>query len=132
MNRGTLWRQENKERANETARAWYKKNKESCNRRSAEWLTRNPEYAIWHTAKQRASKSGIEFSIEVSDIVIPERCSYLDVPISYRNGASLDRIDNSKGYVKGNIEVISLKANRMKSNATKEELILFAKRVLHE
>ena len=43
---------------------------------------------------------------------------------------SLDRIDSTKGYVPGNVWVISNKANRMKSNAAAEELIIFAKSVL--
>jgi len=39
---------------------------------------------------------------------------------------TLDRIDPNKGYVKGNIQVLSHLANMMKSNATAEELHLFA------
>jgi hypothetical protein len=35
---------------------------------------------------------------------------------------TLDRIDNAKGYVKGNVCVISKKANTMKNNATPEEV----------
>jgi hypothetical protein len=45
---------------------------------------------------------------------------------------SLDRIDNNKGYIKGNVEVISWKANIMKSNASPEELVEFAKAILEK
>ena len=45
---------------------------------------------------------------------------------------SLDRIDNSKGYIEGNVMWISWKANTMKSNATKKELKMFADWVMNE
>lgn len=35
---------------------------------------------------------------------------------------SLDRLDSSKGYVKGNVRVISKRANQLKNNATVEEM----------
>jgi hypothetical protein len=38
------------------------------------------------------------------------------------NSPSLDRIVPSKGYVIGNIEVMSDKANRIKTNASLEEI----------
>jgi len=38
------------------------------------------------------------------------------------NSPSLDRLDNTKGYIKGNIVVISNKANRLKGDATLQEL----------
>lgn len=46
------------------------------------------------------------------------------------NSCSLDRIDSSKGYIRENSQVISLLANQMKSNATREELILFSEYML--
>jgi hypothetical protein len=93
---------------------------------------------MWNRAKQRSDKSGIEFSITPQDIIIPEFCPYLDLPLVVHKGSAggrpnspaLDRVDNSKGYTKNNIQVISHLANQMKASATKDQLILFSTRML--
>jgi len=80
----------------------------------------------------------MEFNLELSDILIPEKCPILDINMNvnsgrsgaYRNSPSLDRIDNDKGYIKGNVWVISQLANAMKSNASKRDLIAFSEWVL--
>jgi hypothetical protein len=93
-------------------------------------------------AKRRAKEKGLEFNIDNTDIDIPILCPILGIPIvkiytkgkstgPTSNSPSLDRIDNSKGYIKGNVRVISHKANTMKHNATSSELIMFAEWVLH-
>lgn len=87
-------------------------------------------------AKRRATSKGVEFNISQEDIIIPKMCPILEVPLvigtkgDYEYSPSLDRIDNSKGYVKGNIQVISKKANSMKNSATLSELKAFCKNVL--
>src|SRR5574340_63319 len=78
-----------------------------------------PEWKMHQRAKMRSKENGREFSIEVSDIVIPDVCPILGIELNmnsgksgaYRNSPSLDRIDNSKGYTKNNIQVISQLAN---------------------
>jgi hypothetical protein len=61
-------------------------------------------------AKKRAKKSGLDFNLTRADIVIPKKCPVLGLPLQVNSGKfywtnqtspSLDRIDNAKGYVKG-------------------------------
>lgn len=53
------------------------------------------------------------------------------IPFGYHPySPSIDRKDSSKGYIKGNVWVISSIANRMKWNATKEQLLTFCQGVL--
>jgi len=59
----------------------------------------------------------------------PEFCPILGIKLEPGTGVqkdcnpSLDRIDNTKGYTKDNICVISLKANRLKNSASLDEII---------
>lgn len=99
--------------------------------------SQRPEAYIWLRLKKKATKFGIPFNIEVSDIIIPEFCPYLGAKLEFSNtgfhqpnSPSLDKIDPSKGYVKGNVEVISFKANFIKSDLTPEELARFARTIL--
>lgn len=97
---------------------------------------RNFVHAMWKAAKKRAEEKDLEFNIDESDIIIPEICPILEVPLvfgtkdNYDYSPSLDRIDNTKGYIKGNVWVISKKANTMKSSATLQELYKFATNIL--
>lgn len=94
----------------------------------------SPSVKMFRRAKQRAKERNIDFDLDKSDVVIPEFCPIMGVKLENHVGTSggrpnspaLDRIDNSKGYVKGNVLVVSHLANMMKSSATKEELITFA------
>jgi hypothetical protein len=80
--------------------------------------------------RDRAKRKGLEFSITRDDILIPTHCPILGIELfntprrKTDNTPSLDRIDNTKGYIPGNIHVISDRANRIKSNATVAELEL--------
>jgi hypothetical protein len=78
------------------------------------------------SAKYRAKKKGIDFNIEPSDIIIQNDCPVLKRPyVRHTDMApSVDRIDNNKGYIKGNIEVMSVRANRLKGDYTIEEINL--------
>ena len=90
---------------------------------------KNPRLILVKVAKVRAKKRGHEFSITEADIMWPTHCPVLGVELKYGGGlgqrrdvASLDRLDNTKGYVPGNVFVLSWRANCIKNDATAEEL----------
>lgn len=103
---------------------------------SAKWVINNPEKNILRRVYQRAKKNKIEFTITHKDIIIPSHCPILGMKLirgsrgSHDNSPSLDRIDNNKGYVKGNIQVISQRANTIKSYGTAEEHVRIAAHML--
>lgn len=86
-------------------------------------------------AKSRAKKRNILFCLSKEDIIVPTHCPILGIELKTHtdgigggkdNSFSLDRIDPSKGYIPGNVWVISRLANNMKSTATPEQLKMFA------
>lgn len=90
-----------------------------------------------NTARHRAKKRGIACTITHKDIDIPQLCPLLGTPLERHFGEghhpdapSLDRIDNSLGYTKDNIWVISKRANTMKNCASIPELVAFAKNII--
>ena len=96
---------------------------------------KNPEQFLLWSSRNRAKKKGMEFTITVDDITIPELCPYLGIKLEHGQGItlsgspSLDRIDNSLGYIPGNVEVISHRANSLKRDATSDELTMIATRL---
>lgn len=79
-------------------------------------------------AKRRAVDAGFEFNLELEDLLpLPEVCPVLGIPLRISAGPqdpfahSLDRMDNSKGYIKGNVAVVSYKANRLKNDGSASE-----------
>lgn len=86
----------------------------------------HPARNLWHLAKHRAKTEGVVFSITDTDILIPDVCPLLGVkllldgPKNYR--PSLDRIIPDLGYVPGNVWVVSFRGNRLKNDATPDEL----------
>lgn len=105
--------------------------------RAIKYIQDNQNIRLFNSCKNNAKRKQVEFSITIEDIIIPKFCPYLGCKLTNisNNGrvwsnASIDRIDSTKGYVKGNVWVISDLANRMKQNATQEQLVLFAKGVL--
>jgi hypothetical protein len=78
--------------------------------------------------KSRCKRKGLAFNLTLEDLVIPEFCPVLGIPLIKRQGKfsdnspSVDRIIPSLGYVKGNIAIMSYRANRIKCHASLADL----------
>lgn len=89
------------------------------------WAAKTNEQKILNRVKTRAKAKGIIFDLELGDIVIPEVCPVFGVPFIYGDHDwtySLDRIKPELGYVKGNVVVMSNRANMLKGAGTTEEI----------
>jgi hypothetical protein len=109
-------------------RDWYGANRERVLEKGRDWSRENRNRIMWRSAKGRAKKLGLPFSISPEDIIIPEICPVLGIPLVIAsdsgndNSPSLDRIIPELGYVPGNVAVISRRANRIKNDANLNEL----------
>lgn len=114
----------------------YVKRRNEMDKKRAHSNPRSIQLSLLRAAKRRAKIKNLEFNIDISDIYLPEVCPLLGIPLhsserrentSIDDSYSIDRIDSTKGYIKGNVWVISNKANRIKSDASLEELELLTK-----
>jgi len=119
---GKKYRKENREEYNRYCRE-KKKESYSTEKRRKSYQT-NIKKEMFYAAKQRARIKNTSFTITLNDVIIPSHCPVFGIPLDSRDrlhAPTLDRIINDLGYVKGNVQVISSKANRLKNNGTIEE-----------
>lgn len=90
----------------------------------------NTKLRCLNDARNSARRRNIKFNLTIEDIPdIPKYCPIFtwiklnEMPNADEmgNSPSVDRIDNNKGYVKGNIQIISYRANRLKSDSSLKE-----------
>lgn len=124
----------NREAANAARRAAYRADPSKWAQSGLASHKRDPAGYLYRTAKSRALRKGIPFSITIFDIEVPTHCPVLGLRLEVRprggkkdHSMSLDRIDCDKGYVPGNIVVISHKANQLKSNGKLREHALLVR-----
>jgi hypothetical protein len=78
--------------------------------------------------RDRAKRRGIPFNLEPEDLSPPVLCPVLHVPIVYGGTSgemfapTVDRLKPELGYTKGNVCVISRRANSIKNDATSAEV----------
>jgi hypothetical protein len=104
-------------------RTHYYKSPERIKERYKRTRITHRESSMLSRCKHRAKTNGIPFNLTIEDIVIPSICPVLNIPIRqfsleeepkrgyHPNAASIDRIIPELGYVKGNVRVISARAN---------------------
>jgi hypothetical protein len=102
--------------------------KEYKKRQSAARRLKKPIDYLLSQCKYRARIEDKEFNLTKEELVIPEICPVFNIPLFFTpgkrtyNSFSIDRRDNSKGYTKENVRVISWKANMYKGDLTIEEV----------
>ena len=117
------------------AKAWDQAHPERRKELNKNWRAKNLQKVLLINAKRNAKNNNREFNLTIEDIIIPTHCPILGMPLTFGDtrqdsSFSVDRIDNSKGYVKGNIRIMSNLANSMKRHASKEQLLIFCKNML--
>lgn len=118
-------------------RAYYLKNKEDLNKKINERRAKIKQtkegwarYALY-SLRTRSNKTGVECTVTAKDLILPDYCPVLGIKLATNtnkramkayDSPSIDRFDNTKGYIPGNIRVISNRANILKRDATLEEM----------
>ena len=113
---------------------WVRRNYKTVEDKIRGYMIRNIKFS--------ANRRGIEFNLKYSDIELPTHCPLLGLKLKYKefalkasdfnndSWATLDRLDNSIGYVAGNVWVVSRLANSMKNSASLEQLEIFCNSML--
>lgn len=135
--------QNNIEAIKEQMKQYRQNNAEEIKEKNKQYYQNNLQKMMLRKAKTRAKQKNVPFNINEQDLVIPSICPVLGIPLEagigkrtiQPNSPTLDRIIPDKGYVKGNIIVVSSIANIIKNNATPEQIIAvgeFYKKILEE
>lgn len=112
---------------NQKLREKYTRDEDYKNKKRQEarnWIERNHRSWLLRQIKLRAKRLGIKFNLTIDDIIIPARCPVLGIVLKRGEGHScdssptVDRVNAKCGYVKGNVAIISRKANSLKGHAT--------------
>jgi len=131
-----------KECLNTEHREYHIRNKERDSQRGKEYRQKYPEKGAIYIqdrrtyrpkihivirTRSRAKRLGIEFTITDKDFEIPTHCPILGIELCTTNhklqdnSISIDRIDPTRGYVPGNVAIISNRANTIKNSGTADE-----------
>lgn len=98
--------------------------------------------SYWHRVQSQAASRNIEFDYTIEDAwglyeIQNKKCAYSGVNITFSkqksgNTASFDRIDNSKGYIKGNVQWVHKDVNMMKRNLSEEYFLQICENIVRK
>ena len=98
----------------------------------------------YHGAKERAEKQGLEFNLTLDYLLELWNeqkgiCALSGLQMTYEryNGRigtniSIDKIDRDRGYVMGNVQLVCMACNQIKSDLSEEEMYNFCKKIVEQ
>lgn len=119
------YRASRRKQLSDNQRAYYAKNRSKYLKDLSEKRRKDPRPFMLRAARNRATARGLPFDLELSDIQIPDVCPVFGTAFVFGHpelSASLDRLVPSRGYVKGNVTVISRLANTIKNCSTPAQI----------
>lgn len=126
------YREKNREKSTEQMCRWRARNPDYFRTHAIEWRIRKPLNYLLNNIASRAKRLGIAFDLKADNIAVPTHCPWLGIPLVWRSPdrdqwPSIDRKNPKGGYTLDNIEVISWRANTIKSSASLDELVRMGK-----
>ena len=136
-NRESYWKVKCKCGSIETRAASHLVNGKTSSCRSCAATVNSFEQSYFNKIIERALKSNFEFNLTLEYLlsIFNSKCALSDLDIEFKKDwkgiseqtASLDRIDNTKGYILGNVQWVHKQVNFMKGTMKQEDFISFCK-----
>ena len=88
--------------------------------------------SIYSNAKDRELECNLSFQ-DIKKLMLKKKCYFTGVPFTEEgpDSRSIDRLDNSKGYIKGNVVACGQGLNGRKSNFSIKEIVQLYKGIKH-
>lgn len=139
------WLSKNKHQTYATKAIWISKNRErhlaakKAERQRSRLTITGRASKMVSEAKRRAQNVGLDFDLTtqfVIDLLSDKVCSVTGIPFDFQGIRapfipSIDRIDNAKGYVCNNIQLVVFAYNLAKDKWTHADVMLMARSLIH-
>lgn len=131
----------NREEQQERIRSWKQRNPEKAAAASKRWEQKYPARKMLTQCRGNAKQRGLECNLTlqmIEEMLQPMTCSATGLPLSFERidgqrhsrspwYPSIDRLDNSVGYVPGNVRVVCSIYNFMRSNHADHDVLAVAR-----